>query len=486
MTRGFGPGFYLSLFSPLFFVFSIDWFLILISGRWEIVPYLIWPEIVFYLIPILIIMIVFRIKLSRLGTSQEKENNNQRLLMFMPTIVTSVIVLTGLANTTLSFYIVTMLDPAPFSNEPWHIFLSASCGYVILPGFLAWVFVGFWSTGFRIHLFKETSYVFPAGKSKLPVQMIVVYFFVWILPVFNLILDVGAWMKNPDVFGSMFYTDIFAISFSIFLTVIVFTRKITNPIMFLEKAMNQVLEKGMLNQFVPVLDTVETGRLTVRFNLMLQGLRERDILHNSFGRYLTPELAKEVLARGGTMNPESRTVTVLFTDIENYTSLTETMPPSVVVSLLNEYFSGIIAIVNKYKGTVNKFIGDAVMVLFNAPLDDVDHGYHAVKAGMEIDQFCKDNLFDGIPLKTRIGINTGGVVAGNIGSEQRAEYTVIGDTVNVAQRLEAYNKELGTSILVGALTREFCGEREIFIPKGEVSVKGRTGKMIVYSIKSEP
>jgi adenylate cyclase len=130
---------------------------------------------------------------------------------------------------------------------------------------------------------------------------------------------------------------------------------------------------------------------------------------------------------------------------------------------------------------VNKFIGDAVMAIFNAPLDDPDHAFHAVEAGFDIDRFCREGVFSGRKLRTRIGINTGTVVVGNIGSLDRMEYTVIGDAVNVAQRLKAQNKQLGTTILAGPLTREFCGDKVVFTAWGELSLKGRQEPMIVYA-----
>jgi len=362
----------------------------------------------------------------------------------------------------------------------WHFCLSMASCYAILPGFLAWVFAGFWTESFRVRLHREAGIVLPAGESHISVQLLLFFSLVLGLPVFNLMLDVRTWVLHPGPFASVFWSDLISILTAIVLAVVVFTRKITKPIGFLEKAMDLVVA-GDLGLSVPVLGNDEIGRLTNHFNHMLEGLREREFLHDTFGKYLSPELAKEILAKGGSIRPESRIVTVLFTDIENYTALSENLPPSEVVKMLDEYFSGIIGIVSRHLGAVNKFIGDSVMALFNAPIDDPDHAFHAVEAGLEIDRLCREGSFSGRKLITRIGINTGTVVAGNIGSANRMEYTVIGDVVNVAQRLEAQNKQFGTTILAGPLTRDMCGDRVVFIAKGEVTVKGRSAPLCAWS-----
>ncbi len=481
MRKAFGLRYYLYILMPLAFISFTDWSYIFISKRWEIIPYTLLPEIVFYLVPLLFLMVFFRVKLGALLKSANPKRSSQKLLVRMPIIITAVIFFTGMANNIYNFYIVTVVDPSPLPTYPWHIFLSSTCGYVILPSFLAWTFSDFWATSFKIQLQKERDFILPPGKAWIWVQIVLVNLFVIVVPFINFVVDVSAWMRKPALFQSIFYTDILALSLAIVLAIVIFTKKITQPITFLEKAMNKVVRDGDLNLSVPVLDNAETGRLTVRFNRMIEGLRERELLQNTFGRYLTPELAKEVLSRGGIIKPENRVVTILFTDIENYTALSEKMPPSEVVAILNAYFSGIIAIINQHKGVVNKFIGDAVMAIFNAPVEDGDHGYNAVLAGLAIDRFSRESEFNGKRLHTRIGINTGNVIAGNIGSEDRVEYTVIGDSVNVAQRLEAHNKALGTSLLVGELTKELCTNRISFISQGEISVKGRVELLKVFT-----
>ena len=470
----------LYLFAPCFFQVFADWTFLLIEGNWVIVPYMLFLEFSFFVLPPIVATRLFRKALKPLVDNRNDKSPAVLLFMRIQSIYLFVISGIGLGYTALIYYLLASMENTQVYMSGWHFCLSMASCFAILPGFLAWIFAGFWTESFRIRLHREEGIVLPAGESHISVQLLLFFSLVLGIPVFNLMLDVRVWVLHPGPFASVFWSDLISILTAIVLAVVVFTRKITKPIGFLEKAMDQVVA-GDLGLSVPVLGNDEIGRLTIHFNHMLEGLREREFLHDTFGKYLSPELAKEILAKGGAIRPENREVTVLFTDIENYTTLSENFPPSEVVKMLDEYFSGIIGIVSRHLGAVNKFMGDAVMVLFNAPIDDPDHAFHAVEAGLEIDRLCREGSFSGRKLITRIGINTGTVVAGNIGSANRMEYTVIGDVVNVAQRLEAQNKQFGTTILAGPLTRDLCGDRVDFIARGKIMVKGRSAPLVAWS-----
>jgi adenylate cyclase len=191
---------------------------------------------------------------------------------------------------------------------------------------------------------------------------------------------------------------------------------------------------------------------------------------------------------------ESLKVTILFTDIRSFTTLSEKMDPQQLVGLLNEYFTEMVGIVMHEDGVVDKYIGDAIMAVFGAPVPKPQDAVNAVRAAVRM----RRALFDlnqklaerGRPgLRTGIGIHTGEVVAGNIGSEKRMEYTVIGDAVNLASRLESNTKDLGVNILISedtyALTKHVIEVR----PMREITVKGRGAPVMTYEVlglKGEP
>ena len=151
--------------------------------------------------------------------------------------------------------------------------------------------------------------------------------------------------------------------------------------------------------------------------------------------------------------------------------------------MLNEYFSVVVDVIESHKGVVNKFIGDSIFAMFNVPLDDPDHALHAVQAALTIEKITATRTFGkNLRLNTRIGVNTGMVVAGNIGSADRMEYTVIGDDVNVAARLEKLNKECGTRILLGENTEALVRDAFDLVELGEFQLKGKEKLVKIYKL----
>ena len=231
-------------------------------------------------------------------------------------------------------------------------------------------------------------------------------------------------------------------------------------------------------------DIFKLGILTAVFKNMTAGLEEKEYVTDALGKYLTKDVVTVILKKGLQFTGELRIATILFTDIENYTTLSEGLDPENVVEMLNDYFSQLVDIISYYKGNVNKFIGDSVLALFNVPVDDPMHACNAIRAALEIQAisrqrgFGKKNIF----LNTRIGINTGNVIAGNIGSKDRMEYTVIGDPVNVASRLEQLNKNYGSRILVGQRTYDLAKYEFKFDLIGTINVKGKKECIDVYKV----
>ena len=245
----------------------------------------------------------------------------------------------------------------------------------------------------------------------------------------------------------------------------------------------------------------ELGLMGHHIDRMAEQLQEREFLRETFGRYVSEDVAKELLARNSesSMNGEERVVTVLFCDMEGYSSLSEKMPPGHIVEMLNQYLSAMTDIVYQHHGCIIEFIGDAVFAVFGAPRYIPDHAEQAVHCAMAmhkslqqlnnslqeagITRYWKDKSKS--ELRIRIGIHTGHVIAGNLGSATRMKYAVIGDTVNVASRLEALNKDLGTYTLISRdvytqLPEELANQ---LTERGEQSIKGREQSISVYTFK---
>jgi len=212
-------------------------------------------------------------------------------------------------------------------------------------------------------------------------------------------------------------------------------------------------------------------------------LRERRTRERSvqiFSRFLDPRVVHDLVARGETMlslSGQSRRLTVLFSDIRGFTTLSERSTPESIVTLLNDYFERQVRVIFHNSGTMDKFIGDAIMAFWGAPVDDPDQAIHAVEAALQmcdtLEDFRRDLGPEGAAFDVGIGIHTGPAVVGFLGSRNRLDYTAIGDTVNLASRIEGQTKGVAR-VLVSADTRELCGDAFEFVDRGFYKVKGRT------------
>jgi adenylate cyclase len=230
---------------------------------------------------------------------------------------------------------------------------------------------------------------------------------------------------------------------------------------------------------------------TMTVNYMTEG-REKRRVRELFGRYVPPEYARQLaddyqaLKLGGERVP----LTVLFSDIRGFTGISERLPPEAVVSILNEYLERMAEVVFRHGGTLDKFIGDAVMAFWGAPLPAADHARRAVEAALDMEaELAALNrrwaeAGDGVELEIGIGINTGEAIVGNIGSlTRKLDYTAIGDTVNLASRLEGLNRDFGTRILVSEATLALLGGGYRVRPLGAARVKGKEESVAVYEVE---
>jgi adenylate cyclase len=215
------------------------------------------------------------------------------------------------------------------------------------------------------------------------------------------------------------------------------------------------VESGDLDVEVEVYDGSELGGLQAGFNRMVAGLRERERIHDLFGRHVGEDVAKAALEQDVELGGETREVSVLFVDMVGSTKLASERPPQEVVDTLNEFFAIVIDVVGRHDGWVNKFEGDAALAIFGAPVPLSDHASKALAAAREL---C-DELNELESFEAGIGVSSGEVVAGNIGEEHRFEYTVIGDPVNEAARLTELAKSEG-GVLVSDSAIELASEEE--------------------------
>ena len=216
---------------------------------------------------------------------------------------------------------------------------------------------------------------------------------------------------------------------------------------------------------------------------------EQRLIRGVMGRYLSPSVSQwvlrdpERLSLGG----ETREMSVLFSDIRGFTTLSHRLEPQALVALLNEYLTAMTELVFRHDGVLDKYIGDAIMAFWNAPLDQPDHAERACATALDMIARLKELQADwerrGVPkLELGIGINSGPMVVGNLGSRQRLAYTVLGDAVNVAARLEGLSKEYGTRVVVGEATRQAAGEAFVFRSLDVVAVVGRDEPLAVYEV----
>jgi adenylate cyclase len=226
----------------------------------------------------------------------------------------------------------------------------------------------------------------------------------------------------------------------------------------------------------------------VGYQYFVEG-REKRQVKRLFGRYVSKDVYDQLIAdpARAQLGGQRREMTVLFSDIRGFTTFSEAGQPEEIVAILNVYFTHMVDIVFRHKGTIDKFVGDMVMALFGAPLDDPDHADHAVEAALdmlgELQRLNERWQGEGGPaLDIGIGINTGPMIAGNIGSEAIMSYTVIGDAVNLGARLESLNKNYGTRIIISEATRSRLKGRYAFRALGDVVVKGKTYGVPIFEV----
>ncbi|MEP7118086.1 MAG: adenylate/guanylate cyclase domain-containing protein [Acidobacteriota bacterium] len=242
---------------------------------------------------------------------------------------------------------------------------------------------------------------------------------------------------------------------------------------------------------VPMLALLLTFLSDLAWMYFVEG-REKRRVKRLFSRYVSKDVYQQILASPteAVLGGQRREMTVLFSDMRGFTTLSESGEAEDLVRQLNQYFTRMVEVVFAHRGTIDKFVGDMVMALYGAPLDDADHADHAVQTALamvrELQQLNRLWAVEGrAALDIGIGVNTGEMIAGNIGSDTIMSYTVIGDNVNLGARLESLNKDFGTRILISEATRRQLKGSYDIRPLGSVTVKGKTRPVDVFEVRTE-
>lgn len=310
----------------------------------------------------------------------------------------------------------------------------------------------------------------------------------------NYVATVGADISVDRYFASMRgLTHLMIIGFCVslaiaFLGAKLVSRKVTESLKELLFCVREI-GQGNLRTTALIETKDEFQELGNEVNRMSKGLRERERLKLNFARYVSHHVMEKILKSEAVtkLEGERRKITVLFSDIRSFTKLSEQLPPEKVVSLLNEYFGAMLDVIFRFQGTLDKFIGDGIMVEFGAPLDDAMQEKHAIMTAIQMQKELKALgpkwEKEGKPrIEIGIGIHTGFAIVGSIGSERRLEYTAIGDTVNVAARLENATKTLKKPILISASTYNSIKNEFKAVSLGALELHGRTEPVEVYAV----
>ena len=264
------------------------------------------------------------------------------------------------------------------------------------------------------------------------------------------------------------------------------SRSVSEPLQRMGEAMKKIRE-GNLSVSIPVVSNDEIGAMASGFNRMAQGLRERDFIRETFGSYVSQEVAAEILTSntGVKLAGELRDISILVSDLRGFTRLSSTMEPQLVLKMINAYLEAMTEVIVRHDGTIDEIMGDGLLVFFGAPRRLPDHARRAVECALAMqsallllnEEYEKQSL---PPLEMGIGINCGELVVGSIGSEKRRKYGAMGSPINVAYRVEAQTG--GGQILVTPEIQERLGQSLIVQSHREVRLKGIEQAVILYQV----
>ena len=278
---------------------------------------------------------------------------------------------------------------------------------------------------------------------------------------------------------------VICVTFSIILSVFV-SKSVSIPLDKLEDAMKDV-EKGNLDVRVEIVSNDEIGSVTEGFNLMVKGLKESESIKDSFGKYVSQEIRDEILAGRTSLDGEMKRATLLFSDLRDFTPFVESTHPKQVITIMNQYFTQMTEAIKGNRGLVLQYVGDEIEAVFGAPVSYDDHTDMAVEAALEmrrrlilLNQSLEKQGFS--PFQHGIGIHTGAVLAGNIGSKDRISYALVGDTVNLASRINGLTKEYSCDIILSQTTYNLLTGTFLTEQLSAVKIKGKREEVMIYKL----
>ena len=462
-------------------------------------PEVTWHEIVFSVVAFIALTVTAarlgtRFAMPMLGSDQSSAEARRRALLF-PWAIASV----TLASWAIAGVIFGVVGPMLAGWFTVRGAVRTVVGITAVGGIVTAVIV-FFSVENRWR--QELPTFFPTGDlstvhgvPRVPVRirLLVVFVLTSIGPL--LLLGIVAWRRGamataePGQSAAMLGEMLAIIGFFIVAGLVAAVRlslvvsdSVAAPLVGLTFAMARV-EQGDLETRCPVVSNDELGAVAEGFNRMLDGLREREAIKDTFGRYVTREVRDEILAGRVSVEGEQREVTVLFADLRNFTPWVESTEPRAVVRDLNGYFAEMEAAIRAHGGLVLQFIGDEIEAVFGAPVPAADHAARALRAALDMRaRLAAWNKGRASPLRHGIGVHTGSVLAGAIGSPERQSYALVGDTVNLASRIQGLTKEVGTDILISATTVRRIDGSVALEALPALRVKGKSVEVEVFRV----
>ena len=392
--------------------------------------------------------------------------------------------------------------PALIGNLSWPRFLRTLVGTTLVGGSITVAFTFFAvERSWRHHL----PHFFPRGdlssvrgvpRLRVRARLVTVFLLVGVVPL--VVMAALTWsrshaMMNADrivaaaLLRNMMVATVFLLAVGIAAAIglaFFVSRSVAEPLRDVESAMERV-GRGDLDTRAPVVSNDEIGAVAEGFNRMVAGLRERERIRETFGKYVSPEVRDEILAGRVSLGGQVREVTILFSDLRDFTPWVESHPPDEVVRDINAYFTLMEGAIRAHGGLVVQFIGDEIEAVFGAPVAEPHHADHAVAAALEMcERLAAWNesrrAAGAIAMRHGIGIHTGEVLAASIGSPERLSYALVGDPVNLASRIQGLTKEVGGDILVSGDTVRRLQQSFDMEALPAVRVKGRMAEVEVY------
>jgi class 3 adenylate cyclase len=325
--------------------------------------------------------------------------------------------------------------------------------------------------------------------------MVTILLFTVVVIVLMVFMDINHLLTYKDFFGRELYLDVIKEILFAFVVIITVSLMIVNrysqnlkTILSIQLQAMEKISRGEYNAHVPVISNDEFGLIAAKTNDMANGLKERDECQISFGKYVTPEVSEKILRGEISAEGELTEATILFCDLRGYTLFVERKEPKEVVKFLNTYFSEMELAVRQHNGIVLQYIGDEIEAVFGFPVQEDAHCEMAVETALQMRRRLqvlneKRRSIGESPIQHGIGIHTGTVLAGSVGSPERLVYAMVGDAVNLASRIQDLNKQFGTDILISGTTRERLSDGEYgIVGLGETEIRGKKEKVEVFKI----